>query len=137
MDSRKIPINALINGEPSVLLIIYKTQEEDALVISEAVQKYLSQKERQLPAGTNIKILYDNTDMLRSRIDLLVRNGMIGLMIVFILLWIFLNARLSFLERHGNPDFHCRCFDHFMGRGRYDQHDIAFRIDYGSGYCGR
>jgi multidrug efflux pump subunit AcrB len=97
------PINALINGEPSVLLIVYKTQEEDALVISEAVQKYISQKERQLPAGTNIKILYDNTDMLRSRIDLLVRNGMIGLMIVFILLWTFLNARLSFWGGMGIP----------------------------------
>ena len=97
------PINALINGEPSVLLIVYKTQEEDALVISEAVQKYISQKQRQLPAGTNIKILYDNTDMLRSRIDLLVRNGMIGLMIVFILLWTFLNARLSFWGGMGIP----------------------------------
>jgi multidrug efflux pump subunit AcrB len=97
------PINALINGEPSVLLMVYKTQEEDALVISEAVQKYISQKERQLPAGTNIKILYDNTDMLRSRIDLLVRNGMIGLMIVFILLWTFLNARLSFWSGMGIP----------------------------------
>jgi len=97
------PINAVINGEPSVLLIVYKTQEEDALVISEAVQKYISQKEQQLPAGTNIKILYDNTDMLRSRIDLLVRNGMIGLMIVFILLWTFLNARLSFWGGMGIP----------------------------------
>ena len=97
------PINALINGEPSVLLIVYKTQEEDALVISEAVQKYISQKQRQLPAGSNIKILYDNTDMLRSRIDLLVRNGMIGLMIVFILLWTFLNARLSFWGGMGIP----------------------------------
>ena len=97
------PINALINGEPSVLLIVYKTQEEDALVISEAVQNYLSQKDQQLPAGTNIKILYDNTDMLRSRIDLLVRNGMIGLMIVFILLWAFLNARLSFWSGMGIP----------------------------------
>jgi len=97
------PINALINGEPSVLLIVYKTQEEDALVISEAVQKYISQKQRQLPAGTNIKILYDNTEMLRSRIDLLVKNGMIGLMIVFILLWTFLNARLSFWGGMGIP----------------------------------
>ncbi len=97
------PINALINGEPSVLLIVYKTQEEDALVISEAVQKYISQKELQLPAGSNIKILYDNTDMLRSRIDLLVRNGIIGLMIVFILLWTFLNARLSFWGGMGIP----------------------------------
>ncbi|MGB6012835.1 MAG: efflux RND transporter permease subunit, partial [Desulfobacterales bacterium] len=63
----------------------------------------ISQKQRQLPAGTNIKILYDNTDMLRSRIDLLVRNGMIGLMIVFILLWTFLNARLSFWGGMGIP----------------------------------
>ena len=97
------PINALINGEPSVLLIVYKTQEEDALVISEAVQKYLLQKEMLLPDGANIKIFYDNTDMLRSRIDLLVRNGIIGLIIVFILLWCFLNARLSFWSGMGIP----------------------------------
>ncbi|MFC1859620.1 efflux RND transporter permease subunit, partial [Thermodesulfobacteriota bacterium] len=97
------PINALINGEPSVLLIVYKTQEEDALVISEAVQKYLLQKELLLPEGANIKIFYDNTDMLRSRIDLLVRNGIIGLIIVFILLWCFLNARLSFWSGMGIP----------------------------------
>jgi len=97
------PINAAINGEPSVLLIVYKTQEEDALVISEAVNKYISQKVIQLPAGANIKILYDNTDMLRSRIDLLVRNGIIGLMIVFFLLWSFLNARLSFWGGMGIP----------------------------------
>ncbi|MBW2642995.1 MAG: efflux RND transporter permease subunit [Deltaproteobacteria bacterium] len=97
------PINALINGEPSVLLIVYKTQEEDALVISAAVQKYLLQKEMLLPDGANIKIFYDNTDMLRSRIDLLVRNGIIGLIIVFILLWCFLNARLSFWSGMGIP----------------------------------
>ncbi|OEU67386.1 MAG: hypothetical protein BBJ57_04050, partial [Desulfobacterales bacterium PC51MH44] len=97
------PINALINGEPSVLIIVYKTQEEDALVISEAVQQFISQKQQQLPAGSNIKIFYDNTDMLRSRIDLLVRNGIIGLTIVFLLLWCFLNARLSFWGGMGIP----------------------------------
>jgi multidrug efflux pump subunit AcrB len=97
------PIQAFINSEPSVMLIVYKTQEEDALVISEAVNKYISQKDQLMPAGTNIKVLYDNTDMLRSRINLLVRNGMIGLMIVFFLLWSFLNARLSFWSGMGIP----------------------------------
>jgi multidrug efflux pump subunit AcrB len=97
------PINALINGEPSVLLIVYKTKEEDALVISEAVQQFISQKQRQLPAGANIKIFYDNTDMLRSRISLLTKNGIIGLTIVFLLLWCFLNARLSFWSGMGIP----------------------------------
>ncbi|MCP4274769.1 MAG: efflux RND transporter permease subunit, partial [Gammaproteobacteria bacterium] len=97
------PINALINGEPSVLLTVYKTKEEDALVISEAVQQFISQKQMQLPVGANIKIFYDNTDMLRSRINMLSKNLIIGLMIVFLLLWCFLNVRLSFWAGMGIP----------------------------------
>ena len=97
------PINALINGEPSVLLILYKTKEEDALVISEAVQQFISQKQMRLPVGAYIKIFYDNTEMLRSRINMLSKNLIIGLMIVFFLLWCFLNARLSFWGGMGIP----------------------------------
>ncbi|MDY6793459.1 MAG: efflux RND transporter permease subunit [Thermodesulfobacteriota bacterium] len=97
------PINALINGEPSVLLTVYKTKEEDALVISEAVQQFISQKQMQLPVGAHIKTLYDNTDMLRSRINMLSKNLIMGLMIVFLLLWCFLNARLSFWGGMGIP----------------------------------
>ncbi|MBW1897990.1 MAG: efflux RND transporter permease subunit [Deltaproteobacteria bacterium] len=97
------PISAMINGERSLLVIVQKTKEEDALKISEAVHQYLSKKQAQLPKETNLKILYDNTEMLRSRIDLLTRNGIIGLTIVFLLLWIFLNARLSFWGGMGIP----------------------------------
>jgi multidrug efflux pump subunit AcrB len=97
------PINAKINGKPSVVIMVYKTQEQDALVISKAVRQFISQKQQQLPVGSNIKILFDNTDMLRSRIDLLVRNGIYGLMIVFLMLWTFLNARLSFWVGMGIP----------------------------------
>jgi multidrug efflux pump subunit AcrB len=49
------PIKALINGEPSVVLITYKTKEEDALAISEAVQKFVADKQRQLPPGANLE----------------------------------------------------------------------------------
>jgi len=97
------PINAVINGEQSLLIIVQKTKKEDALKISEAVNRYTSEKKMQLPEGANLDILYDNTDMLRSRIDLLLRNGTIGLSIVFLLLWIFLNARLSFWAGMGIP----------------------------------
>jgi len=97
------PISAIINGEQSLLVIVQKTKEEDALKISEAVHQYLSKKQAQLPKEANLKVLYDNTEMLRSRIDLLTRNGIIGLSIVFLLLWIFLNARLSFWGGMGIP----------------------------------
>jgi len=97
------PINAMINGEPSVLIIVYKTSEEDALVISEAVQRYIAMRSSQMPEGINLELLYDNTDMLRSRINLLVKNGLIGMMVVFLVLWAFLNARLSFWSGMGIP----------------------------------
>jgi len=100
---REDPIRALINGEPSVLLITYKTQEEDALAISEAVQKFVADKQGQLPPGANLKIFYDNTEMLRARINLLSKNFAIGLGIVFLILWMFLNSRLSFWCGMGIP----------------------------------
>ena len=97
------PINATINGESSVMLIVYKTKEEDSLAISKAVQEFVNTKMTVLPAGANLKVLYDNTDMLRDRINLLLKNGMIGLIIVFALLWMFLNLRLSFWGGMGIP----------------------------------
>ncbi len=97
------PIEATINGNPSVMLIVYKTKEEDALAISKAAQKFIAEKNTVLPAGADFKVLYDNTEMLRDRINLLVKNGIIGLAIVFALLWMFLNLRLSFWGGMGIP----------------------------------
>ena len=97
------PIFAAINGEPAVLVMVYKTKEEDALKISKAIKAFISTKQQQLPDGVNIRILYESTVMLRDRINLLVRNGIIGLIIVFLLLWIFLDLRLSFWGGMGIP----------------------------------
>jgi multidrug efflux pump subunit AcrB len=97
------PIDATINGKPSVMLIVYKTKEEDSLAISKAVQKFVGAKASVLPAGASLKVLYDNTSMLRDRINLLLKNGIIGLVIVFASLWMFLNLRLSFWAGMGIP----------------------------------
>ncbi|MBW1763700.1 MAG: efflux RND transporter permease subunit, partial [Deltaproteobacteria bacterium] len=97
------PITAFENGEPCVMLTIYKTQEDDSLIISDAIHEFVKDKSEILPEGANIKILYDMTDMLRARINLLIKNGILGLIIVFLLLWIFLNARLSLWAGMGIP----------------------------------
>jgi len=97
------PISSMINGEPAVILSVFKTKEEDALAISESVNRFVEQRQSQLPEGVTLKFLYDNTDMLRDRINLLLKNGIIGMMIVFLLLYIFLNARLSFWAGMGIP----------------------------------
>jgi len=97
------PIEAIVNGKTSVVVVVNKTKEEDALAISAAVDAYVARKQKTLPQGVDLDILYDNTEILRSRIDLLVKNGVIGLMVVFLLLWALLNARLSFWAGLGIP----------------------------------
>ena len=60
-------------------------------------------KKLQLPPRHTIEILSDETDMLQARIDLLIRNGIMGLCIVFLLLWAFMNFRVSFWSGMGIP----------------------------------
>jgi multidrug efflux pump subunit AcrB len=102
-DFREDPIQGYINGDPAVIIWVSKTPDEDALAISEALAEYVDQRQAQLPEGVNLKVLTDLTDMLRSRIDLMVKNGIIGMTIVFLMLYIFLNARLSFWGGMGIP----------------------------------
>ncbi len=97
------PVRSTVNGRRAVFLNIFKTQEEDALVISEAVHAFIAKKRMQLPEGVDIRAIYDATDMLRDRIRLLTKNGVIGLGLVFILLWLFLDMRLSFWAGMGIP----------------------------------
>ena len=97
------PIRAKVNGKPAVLVNVLKTQAEDALVISRAVHRFVKEKQQRLPPGARISVIYDATDMLQDRIDLLVKNGIIGLALVFFLLWLFLDIRLSFWAGMGIP----------------------------------
>ena len=102
-DFNEDKIMATINGEPALMLIVYKTSEQDALTISAAIERYVQKRQQTLPGTTRLEILYDNTEMLRARLDLLTRNGIMGLAIVFFLLWFFLNGRLAFWAGMGIP----------------------------------
>ncbi|RUM45400.1 MAG: AcrB/AcrD/AcrF family protein [Desulfocapsa sp.] len=97
------PILATINDLPAMFVQIAKTEEEDAIKISNAVQAFVAEKEKVLPPGVHISVFYDTTDSLRARINLLTRNGVIGLCLVFFLLWLFLDLRLSFWAGLGIP----------------------------------
>lgn len=91
------------NGEKAVILAIYKTREEDALSISEAVRSHIEKEQARTPDGAKIEVFFDATEDLRSRIDLLVKNGLMGLCLVLLLLWMFLDIRLSFWAGMGIP----------------------------------
>ncbi len=97
------PINNMVDGKKAVILRVYNSLEEDALKIAESVKKYIETKQKSLPEGAALRILSDDTDTVRARIDLLKENGIMGLIIVFILLWAFMNMRIAFWCGMGIP----------------------------------
>jgi multidrug efflux pump subunit AcrB len=92
-----------VNGQDAIVFDIFKTQREDAFEISAKVSGLVEKKQFELPKGTHLGVLYDSTDQLRSRINLLVKNGIMGLCLVLLLLWMFLDFKLGFWAGIGIP----------------------------------
>ena len=90
-------------GRPAAVVGIYRTGAESALEISDYVKQYVAESQGSLPAGIDIGYVRDDARLLRSRLDLLLRNAQLGLVLVFIVLSLFLDLRLAFWVMMGIP----------------------------------
>ncbi len=89
------PNRTFLNGNPSVVVTVQNTLEEDMLSITEKVRLYIEgfNRDNEAIAATVIR---DASETLRDRINLLVENGMLGFLLVMVFLALFLNIRLAF-----------------------------------------
>ncbi|MFP6595963.1 MAG: efflux RND transporter permease subunit, partial [Candidatus Hydrogenedentota bacterium] len=97
------PVYARFNGEPAVLLSIAKTSEEDSISIVNAGYAYVEAKSKTLPKGIHLTAWADSARVIDDRLLITTQNGAIGLLIVLLCLWTFLNSRLSFWVAMGIP----------------------------------
>jgi multidrug efflux pump subunit AcrB len=93
------------NGQPAAVVQVYRIGAQSALQVAETVHQYISDTKLQdtLPAGIDIGYSRDDTSILNSRIDLLLRNARLGIILVFICLSLFLDLRLAFWVMMGIP----------------------------------
>ncbi len=90
-------------GEQAIVLQVQRSTNADALKLANTVRDYLTEIKPTLPANLTI-IEYDiNAELIRSRIKLLLANGAGGLVLVLIVLFLFLNARVAFWVAVGIP----------------------------------
>lgn len=90
-----------INGKPGLAIDVNAASREDLLAMADSVKDYV--KEKQLPPGYSFAIWGDSSIEVRDRLDLLVRNGMQGLILVFVILAMFLDLKLAFWVAMGIP----------------------------------
>ena len=85
------------NGQPSALVEVFRTSDEKVLEIVDAIQETLDAEIRpNLPAGVSIDIWENSATVLRGRLNLLIKNAIIGLVLVLLSLTLFLDLRLAF-----------------------------------------
>lgn len=92
---------SFFDGKPAVILKVFCIGDQGALDIEKSVLEYIENKE--FPEGVKVSTWFNRATYLRSRLELLTRNGLIGLVLVFLCLLLFLDVRLAFWTTMGIP----------------------------------
>ena len=98
-----VDVSSRFNGLPSVMINVFRIGEQDALEVANIVNEYVDAKQGDLPEGVTIDTWFDRSQFLQGRIDLLIRNARIGLILVFLCLMLFLDLKLAFWTTMGIP----------------------------------
>jgi HAE1 family hydrophobic/amphiphilic exporter-1 len=102
-DFEDVDLRTRFNAQPAALVRVYRTSKEDVVTIADAVQDYVAGRQATLPPGIHLATWLDLSLMVKDRIDLLLRNGCQGILLVFLFLALFLNLRLAFWVAAGIP----------------------------------
>jgi multidrug efflux pump subunit AcrB/ribosome modulation factor len=92
---------ASFDNKPAVSIDIYRIGDQNIMDIAKSLNNYIDQV--QLPDNMQLHIWQDDSKHFKSRIDLLLDNAFTGLLLLFVVLLLFLNARLSFWVSLGIP----------------------------------
>jgi multidrug efflux pump subunit AcrB len=98
-----VDLAARFQGKPTALIEVFRVADQNALTVAKTIKEFAERIRPTLPEGMNIGIYNDRSVMLKSRLDLLLRNMALGLILVSILLSLFLDLKLAFWVTLGIP----------------------------------
>jgi len=93
----------LFNGERAALLQITKTKSEDTLDAVNAVKAFIAKERRTAPPGVKFALTQDMSSIVSDRLQMLLKNGVQGLILVFLVMWLFFQLRFAFWVAMGLP----------------------------------
>ena len=96
-------LSNFFNGQRAVRVTAYRVGAETPQKVADATRDFADRMRGDVPGNVTVAVWNDRSEMLRGRIDLLVRNAKLGLVLVLIVLALFLNLRLAFWVALGIP----------------------------------
>jgi multidrug efflux pump subunit AcrB len=96
-------LSATFNGEPAMIITVYRVGDEDTISSAQAVKDYIKRIEPSLPEGLNLTIWIDESVALNRRIEALTKNAYAGLALVLLILTLFLRFKVAMWVAAGIP----------------------------------
>ncbi|QEP42258.1 efflux RND transporter permease subunit [Ectothiorhodospiraceae bacterium BW-2] len=91
------------NGYPSVNLTLTKTESGSTIEVAAAVYRTLQQLRQQLPLTIQVGTFSDLSVYVKNRLDTVKASGVVGLVLVLLSLWLFLNGQVALVTAVGIP----------------------------------
>ncbi|MDX1679394.1 MAG: efflux RND transporter permease subunit [Akkermansiaceae bacterium] len=91
------------DGKRAVLVNVFRVGEEDTLRLVKLIDDYIAKASKRLPEGVELAIWNDQSEYLKGRLSLLIKNATFGLILVLGVLALFLRPSLALLVALGIP----------------------------------
>ena len=92
-----------VGPNPAISVRVDRSDQGDAIEIQRKVEAVAAEMELSLPAGVSIDLIRTRAEAITGRLNILLKNGLMGLGLVVLLLFLFLNARTAFWVAAGIP----------------------------------
>ncbi len=86
-----------VDGQASCMMMVTQTAGSNATQIATDIKKVLAESEKSLPPGVELKVMQDVTEFLNASIDELIKTLFEAFVLVFIVVYIFLQDMRSTL----------------------------------------
>ncbi len=93
----------LFNGTRAALLQVNKTKSQDTLRVMDAVAQFVERENQTAPPDVALSLTRNISSIVQDRLDLLLRNGIQGLVLVFAVMALFFRLRFAFWVSAGLP----------------------------------
>jgi multidrug efflux pump subunit AcrB len=96
-------VEVFYKGDPAILMQLQRTETSDTLKAAEIFNNWLAETRPGLSPSVELHSFAEAYVLIEERIDLLLKNGLGGLILVVSILFIFLNGRVAFWVAWGIP----------------------------------
>ncbi len=102
-DFEESDAESYFNGRPSIWLAVYSSETQSPLAVARAVREHIEREKPHLPPSVGMAVTYDRSHSYAERMDMLLKNGALGLLLVLLALGLFLELRVAFWTAAGIP----------------------------------